>query len=181
MARFILRYGKVILGIYALVGVLLAVPIDTHGDTGYLTTSAVLSLPLGLIFLGCYVWLRRHEEWEYYCATTAPRRQGSSSLGYPLFICYLMVLGIAGFYFIAANALFPARGSVTYQGPVVGQFIRQGKNKCYVVDILDEATRQLITLNVSREEYGALKPSVHYQRTYTIGFFGRLYRWRWDE
>jgi len=163
--RFIDRY-KIIL-FYLLIGGAFAgfFLIESVFNGGFYETVSAVWLPLALM-IAYVLWFYR------------PRSLGLWLLGAMLYPVMLLMIWP---HAMILNALLPKQGELVYEGPIVHKWISQGRSRGYQLVLLDEATRERVTLTVSERAYERFSERDRARSTFTLGGFGIPYRWRFDD
>ncbi len=79
---------------------------------------------------------------------------------------------------MALNAFTSSEQKVTYSGPIQNKWISHGRSKGYHIEILDNSSKQVITLNCSAEDYENLSDGEIISKSFKVGGLGIPYKWK---
>jgi hypothetical protein len=145
--------------------------IESVFNGGFWFAISHLWVPLLIVIFG-YTWWYRIRLYQI--------SRNKISVWATAIIFYPVAVILSWPYVMALNAVTGSNKEVTYRGPIQKKWMSQGRSTGYHIVVLDESSKELITLNCSNKVYDTLSEGQIFSKNFKVGGFGIPYRWRFS-
>lgn len=168
---FVIRHARSLLLVFALGSLVFLGIIDTPEDGKWVALAFEwLGLPVAVAVFA-FTHVHRNEP-----VAGKPGRWRPWLLA---ILTYPMFLVLSWSYLLGLNAVLPATGSVEYRGRIIEKHESHGRHSSYSIRLIDERTKESVTLAVSACDYPSLAEGQTYVECFETGRLGIPFHWRY--
>ncbi len=169
MNDLIYRYGNILFFIYIGISLFLLLRLESIFNGGFDYSVRILFVPLAVIIFG-YTWINRKFLYSV--------NKKKVTTWFVAILFYALTLLMTWPYVMAINAFTGNGEEIVYEGPIESKWISKGRRWSYHIEVRDNKTSEIVTLNCSKKFYNSVSEGSQISEHYYIGGLGFPYRWK---